>query len=263
MDYQLLLSRVKSVGLTPELARRIISPFSSDAIHEAEKRALDLLGFPPHESPASLLDWLESGHINAQMARGMYATFDNEPDRDIYLTPSVIIGIAVAAQVYIYAHPSSRIIVADNRVAELRHVVRDPAVVYSIDPYSFEELVAFIYELMGLQVELTRKSRDGGADVLVWHPSGIPDTIFRAIQVKRYSPTHKVGLAEVQRMKGVLLDFRAQSGEIVTTSWFTMPAKHSASRPPVTISLMDYDGLVNRIKQALSGEGSVLQQSQR
>jgi hypothetical protein len=252
-DWDGLAARLNACNLTEELAARLLPHFSSAGIRDAERRALEFAGFPSDWHPVSLVHWLESGMLNAEMARGMFKGFVEDPERDIYLTPSVIIGIALAAQVYVYVHHSSRILVPDNRVADLRHISRSPEVVYTVDPHYFEELVAFLYELLGMRVQVTKRSHDWGADVLVWHPSAFSGDLFRAVQVKRYAPHRKVGLTEVQRMKGVLLDFRASSGEIVTSSWFTGPAKISAAKDPVQVSLTDYARLMQRMEAVLSG----------
>lgn len=250
-EFDAILKRVQSAGITPALAQRLLRPFHSSAIHEAERRALGFIGLPPDESPALLLEWLEGDSVNAFLARGMYETFNKEPDVPIALTPSVYIAMGIASQVYVYAHYSSRLIVPDNRVATIREVIADPALVYGIDPYYFEELVAFVYELMGLEVNVTRRSGDYGVDVLAWHPSGMRDSPLKAIQVKRYAPASRVGIGEVQRMKGVVVDFNAQSGEIVTTSWFTRNAVWSAVREPFQIELTDFDALQARIGKVL------------
>jgi hypothetical protein len=157
-NFEAILSRVQSVRITPELAKRLLQPFTSSAIHEAERHALGFIGLSPEDSPANLLLWLEGNSINAHMARGMFDTFNREPNRPIYLTPSIYIAIGVASQVYVYGHHSSRIVVPDYRVADIRRIIADPEIVYGIDPYYFEEIVAFIYELMGLKVTTTKKS---------------------------------------------------------------------------------------------------------
>lgn len=251
-DFDALLARVQSAGITTELAERLLGPFHSSAIHEAERRALELIGLSPADSPADLLTWLESDSVNAFLARCMFDTFNRESDIPIYLTPSVYIAMGVASQVYIYGHGSSRIIVPDSRVCDIRRIVADPTSVYGIDPYHFEEVIAFIYELMGLKVHVTQRSGDGGADILVWHPSGLQNPPLKAIQVKRYAPANRVGIAEVQRMKGVVVDFGAESGEIVTTSWFTKQAALSAAREPLRIQMTDFDKLQSAIGQVLN-----------
>jgi len=251
-QFDSVLQRVQEAGITPELAHRLLRPWRSSAIHEAERRALEFIGLSPDESPANLLVWLESDGPNASLARGMYKTFNQESERPIYLTPSVYIAIGIASQVYVYAHSASRIIVPDYRVADLRQLAANPTLVYGIDPYYFEEIVALLYELAGLKASVTRRSGDAGADVLVWHPSGMADSPLKAVQVKRYAPTNRVGIGEVQRMKGVVIDFGAASGEIITTSWFTNQAAWSAIREPLTIELTDFNGLLARLDGVLN-----------
>lgn len=249
-SFDALLARVQSAGITSELANRLLRPYHSSAIHEAERLALEFIGLSPDDSPANLLTWLEGDTVNAFLARGMFKTFNKDPNTPIFLTPSVYIAMGVASQVYIYGHGSSQLIVPDHRVTDIRKIVANPNSVYGIDPYYFEEIVAFLYELMGLKAVVTRRSGDGGADILVWHPTGMTDFPMKAVQVKRYAPSNRVGIAEVQRMKGVVIDFRAQSGEIVTTSWFTKQAALSAAREPLSIQMTDFNkfqAIVDRV----------------
>jgi restriction endonuclease Mrr len=109
-----------------------------------------------------------------------------------------------------------------------------------------------VYELMGLKTLVTQRSGDAGVDILVWHPSGMEDSPLKAVQVKRYAPSNRVGIAEVQRMKGVVIDFKAQAGEIVTTSWFTKHAAWSAAREPLTIELTDFDAFQGKIDEVIN-----------
>lgn len=255
-----LASRLVRSNLTAELAERLLSGLTSEQMREVERQALGFAGITDQVSPAYLLYWLESDLVNASMARKMFKGFVEEPDRPIYWTPSVVIATALAAQAYIYSGQESLIVVPDNRAADLRQIIRDPAAIYAIDPYYFENLVGLIYELLGFPVKVTQRARDWGADVLVFHPSTFSDRVFRAIQVKRYSPTNKVGLAEVQRMKGVLADFHASTAEIVTSSWFTAPAKISAARPPTTVSLTDFADLMSIFHDVLSGRHKELRE---
>jgi hypothetical protein len=251
VSFEETLNRVQAMGITADLAKRLLGPFTSTAIHEAERHALEFIGEPADASPASLFAWLESGHTNALMARGMLQSFIDNPEIPIALTPSIYISIGIAAQVYVYAHRHSRVIVPDHRAADLRKIVGDPSIVYAIDPYYFEEIVAFVYELMGLRAIVTSRSGDKGADVLVWHPSGISESPLKAVQVKRYNPSLRVGIAEIQRMKGVVIDFQARAGEIVTTSWFTSPARLSAARQPLPIELTDFHRFTEKLYAAL------------
>jgi restriction endonuclease len=102
------------------------------------------------------------------------------------------------------------------------HVSRRFEDVYSLSPRRFEELVASIYSNLGWKVELTKQTRDGGAD-LVCLKRGSDETCI--VECKRYSRTRKVGIGSVDRLIGAAFRIGTNSAHLVTTSSFSSPAK--------------------------------------
>ncbi|MFE6054497.1 restriction endonuclease [Kitasatospora sp. NPDC056446] len=101
--------------------------------------------------------------------------------------------------------------------------VRELQLLLAMDPIEFEQLVARLMEAMGLKVELTARSRDGGVDV-----RGIDSDPFRGgnvvVQVKRYRDT--VPPSAVRDLYGTLrADEAATKAVLVTTSRFG-PSSH-------------------------------------
>jgi restriction system protein len=88
----------------------------------------------------------------------------------------------------------------------------------------FERLIGDLLEREGWHVEVTRGSKDGGVDVI----ASMDDLAIGAIralwQAKRYGPGHKVSLAEVRELSGLISHERATKGVIVTTSHLTRGA---------------------------------------
>jgi restriction system protein len=121
-------------------------------------------------------------------------------------------------------------------------LARQPELMYQIRPRQFEELMAELYSRQGFEVELTQQTQDGGVDLYVvsYGPAGKAVTL---VDVKRYRPTHPVGVALVRQMYGVVEAQRATAGVIATTSFFTSPARHFQETVPYRMALVDYRDL--------------------
>ncbi len=129
---------------------------------------------------------------------------------------------------YVAWSPQSRIVIPDNRPRLLKAIADDPGIVSVVSPRAFEELVAFLYESFGCRAQLTQESRDFGADILVWHPAPLRQDMLIAIQVKRYTEGHTVGLKGVQELHGAVTHYHAHTGHLVTSSRFSGPAQRFA-----------------------------------
>ena len=72
-----------------------------------------------------------------------------------------------------------------------------------MDPNSFERLVAATFIELGYSVNMTKKTRDGGVDiVLECHMAEFGDWIRYVVQVKRYKKAASVNV--VRELKGIL-----------------------------------------------------------
>jgi hypothetical protein len=146
---------------------------------------------------------------------------------------------------YVAWRPSSRIIIPDSRRVVLNALIHDRALVRTISPRQFEELIAYLYETLGCRVELTQATRDFGADILVWHQAPIGAELLTVVQTKRYLPPKKVGLPEVLPLPGSMLHYGADSGQVVASSTFTTPAVQYAKNH--RLGLVDAEALQNAI----------------
>jgi len=71
-----------------------------------------------------------------------------------------------------------------------------------------------------------------------------------AIQCKRYGPKNRVTATPIRSLAGVLDRFQAHAGAIVTTSDFTKPAKKEAALFFWKLSLMNFQSIVEMLRQA-------------
>jgi restriction system protein len=116
---------------------------------------------------------------------------------------------------------------------------------YSMDPVEFEELIADLFRLRGLQVTTTARSGDQGVDVRAIDPDPITGGEI-VIQAKRYR--HTVSPDAVRDLWGTVDHFRAAKGILVTTSGFG-PGSHEFAHDK-RLTLIDGRQLVGLLNQA-------------
>lgn len=91
-----------------------------------------------------------------------------------------------------------------------------------LSPTEFEDLVADLFRANGYEAQTTRATGDRGIDVKA------TKTDHRiAVQCKRYASEIGVGIDEVQRMLGAMVQDRADRCVIFATSFFTSEARRA------------------------------------
>ncbi len=106
----------------------------------------------------------------------------------------------------------------------------------SLNPYDFEILVSDLFNRDGYNCKNLKKSGDQGADILA---SKNGETYV--IQVKRYSVNNKISSGIIRDVYGAMGMYNAGKGIIVTTSYFTNPARKTARK--LGIELVDREKL--------------------
>jgi restriction system protein len=86
-----------------------------------------------------------------------------------------------------------------------------------MDPVEFEDLVAALFQAMGMEVMTTARTGDGGVDVQAMDPDPVRGGKL-VIQVKRYRNT--IPPAHVRDLYGTMLHEGATKGIFVTTAEF-------------------------------------------
>lgn len=113
-----------------------------------------------------------------------------------------------------------------------------------LNPTEFETLVSNLFGKMGLETQLTRSSRDGGVDAIVFDPRPILGGKV-VIQAKRYKNT--VGVSSVRDLYGTMMNEGASKGIIVTTSGYGRDAYEFSKDKP--LELIDGGGLLYLLEQ--------------
>lgn len=125
----------------------------------------------------------------------------------------------------------------------------NPTLLHEISPRRFEEFVADLLDRLGYEVTLTPASKDGGKDIYAARKDHLGSFLY-IVECKKYSPDHRVGVGLVRELNGVVQAERATAGILATTSFFTKGAKEFQERLSHQISLKDYLGLQEWIRNA-------------
>jgi len=128
-----------------------------------------------------------------------------------------------------------------------------PDLIRDITPREFEEVVAEIFIGKGFEVALTKRTRDGGKDIIAIHTDalGIKNKYF--IECKRHAEDNTVGVDIVRGLQGVKNTKDGPNKTVIaTTSFFTADAKKFVENEAASkwdMTLADFDDLVNWINE--------------
>ncbi|MEZ5333603.1 MAG: restriction endonuclease [Thermoanaerobaculia bacterium] len=119
---------------------------------------------------------------------------------------------------------------------DVRSTLDEGENIAAMDWEDFEHLIRELFELefgrQGGQVKVTRASRDGGIDVVVFDPDPIRGGKI-VIQAKRY--TNTVGVGAVRDLYGAMQHEGAMKGILVTTSDYGPDAYEFVKDKPMTL----------------------------
>jgi restriction endonuclease Mrr len=119
-----------------------------------------------------------------------------------------------------------------------------------IDRRRFEELIAELFAGFGYEVEPTKRTRDGGKDIIAIKRREV-DVRF-LIECKRPDPGNPIGIAPVRELYGVKIDDGATKAILATTSYFTPDAKMFSEKHRWELELKDFEALKGWIAEYLS-----------
>lgn len=138
--------------------------------------------------------------------------------------------------------------IPESLLSVLDQILYDPQAVYNLEAYEFEQLVADVYRQHGFDAAVTRRTHDGGKDIIATCEVG--GVVFRTyFECKRYASDNPVGVDMVDRLYGVLNRDRIDKGIIVASSYFTRDAIRAAQALNGRIELVDYQKLQKLIRR--------------
>jgi restriction system protein len=139
----------------------------------------------------------------------------------------------------------------DERVVENRDVAEQmelEANLAAMPWEDFEQLVRQLFEWEfgrnGIEVKVTRASRDRGVDAIMFDPDPLRGGKY-VLQAKRYTRT--VDVAAVRDLYGTVVNEGANRGILVTTATYGPDAYEFAKNKP--ISLVDGPNLIAMLKR--------------
>ncbi len=140
----------------------------------------------------------------------------------------------------------ARPLIINANEALLRKIAEDPKLIFGVSGDNFEDLMAELFDGIGYFVEQTQKTRDGGVDIIA--VKSMDDVSLRfLIELKRYAPHRKVGVALVRSLFGVKHHLGASKAIIATTSDFTQPAARFANAHKWDLELKAFEGIMKWI----------------
>jgi hypothetical protein len=120
----------------------------------------------------------------------------------------------------------------------------------TIDRRLFEELVAELFCGFGYEVELTKRTRDGGKDIVAIRRREV-ETRF-LIECKRPDPGNAISVSTVRELYGVKVDEGASKAILATTTYFSADAKQFFEKHRWELEPRDYHAVHDWISEYLS-----------
>lgn len=123
-----------------------------------------------------------------------------------------------------------------------------PYLLRELTSREFEEVVAEVFRGKGFTVDLTKKTRDGGKDIIAIHTDGLGIQSKYFIECKHYAEDNHIGVGIVRALHGVKNTKDGPNKTILaTTSTFTPEARKFVENEIESkwdMTLADYDDIV-------------------
>ena len=151
--------------------------------------------------------------------------------------------------------PSKEIIIPSNEIITEFSVLKEslidkayknPGLVDNMSPRQFEEFVADMYERLGYKVELTKMTRDGGKDIVLYTNGPTGHNMYY-VECKTKNKNIKIDVGLVRSFYGVVEASRATAGILVTNSSFTKDARDFEKQVFRRLTLLDYLELLKAV----------------
>jgi hypothetical protein len=123
----------------------------------------------------------------------------------------------------------------------------NPNELLTINRNLFEELIAEIFYGFGYTVELTKKTRDGGRDIVAIKQHEV--LVKYLIECKRPDIGHKIGVRPVRELFAVKTDELATKAILATTATFTKDARLFLERHKWEMEGKDFSDLMSWIQE--------------
>lgn len=237
-----LATHIRLSGLQPEEAADFLlqSPELSREDAYTFAQSLD-----NHPLALQLLLGLAKTHTAGELRQALGPNHRNSIGAKFYSSLQAVSGIPIEANQDFAPDVRQKVIVVENNL--LADLKRRPEDLHRLSPQQFEELVAEIIRDRGFHVQLTNQTRDGGKDIIASIDSELGKLLI-LIEAKKYRPDRPIGVELVRNLYGVICDAQANSGVLVTTSYFTKDAQEFRNRHNYQLQLRDFKDLTRWIQ---------------
>ena len=134
------------------------------------------------------------------------------------------------------------------------HYRSNPLELQLMNRRRFEELVAELFSGFGYAVELTKRTRDGGKDIIAIRRGEVD--VRYLIECKRPDPTNPIGVSTVRELLGVKEDDGATKAILATTGYFTKDATEFIERHRWELEARDFDAIKEWLARYARVKGS-------
>ena len=142
--------------------------------------------------------------------------------------------------------PPPPILVIETWKEIIDAIARDSGRLFSLSWAKFEDLIAYLMDSFGWDIEPLARTKDGGVDIVATRIVQ-PDIKFRMmVQCKKLAKHRKIGVEVVKNVWATKWQGGFHYAMIATTTTFTKGAVHSANQ--WQIELRDHDSIVNWCK---------------
>ncbi|MCK5267360.1 MAG: restriction endonuclease [Spirochaetes bacterium] len=129
----------------------------------------------------------------------------------------------------------------------IQDAIENPSLLDNLSPKTFEKLVASVFHSMGYKITLTPPVRDGGYDMMLEKDDPV-SPIKAIVEVKKYSPGRKIGLATLREIAGVAMLNNVNIAILVTSNYLTKQALEFVGSIP-TLQVIDRNRFIELISK--------------
>lgn len=137
----------------------------------------------------------------------------------------------------------------------IRDVYHAPDRLRTIDRRHFEQLVAELFDGFGYQVEFTKRTRDGGKDIIAVRRREV-DVKF-LIECKRPDPDNPVAVSTVRELYGVKVSEGATKAILATTTYLTSDARQLIEKHRWELEAREFEAIGEWVKEYLAIKGII------
>ncbi|MDB5013687.1 MAG: hypothetical protein JWQ25_1889 [Daejeonella sp.] len=121
-----------------------------------------------------------------------------------------------------------------------------------MQPHDFEQMIEELLRFQQFDVEMTKRTRDGGYDLIAVKNIGDFPVRF-LVECKRHAKLLKIGVGIVRGFRDVINTLGANKGIIVTSSYFSPDAeKEKLQNKPYMLDFKDHDDVIGWVNKYIS-----------